>query len=479
MRFLRFLSLTSATQLVLLSNQLLLLPLQLRIWGQQATAQWFVVIAIANLATLADLGMRSAGHADLLAAVREQRPEPLIAFRQIWALTRAMFVAATTGLLFIQIFVAIKRGYYFEPWLAAVTISVALDTLVNVRGVWLDTLGHFNRVEGVFLGMVGVRMSLSAAALVLFGAPPSILAWIFLATATAGLAVQAVVLNDPPTLRVLAGGFSLIRWRSLAVIRWVVAEPASNWVRLMLPVIVFATFDAPAIVTSYVGLRAAFGVTRQVINQVARFASVRYIQTKEGAPGTAEAFALRAILFCTGLSVAASAAVIADRGRVLGHWLSGSDPALIGVISASFAVGSVAYGYQVVAGVMTRSGNVIGVAVRQYAYLGAGGVAALVGWAARSLETYLVLLALSELWIAVLFIGAIGRQVRTCALVGFACGGACLSLLWCAARVDVGGVFDSWSFEAATWSALAAALTALSTFAACAVMAGVFHRHPA
>ena len=63
---LRFVSVATATQLLLVLNQLVLLPLQLRVWGSETTAHWNVALAAAALIMAADLGLRTTGHAALL-----------------------------------------------------------------------------------------------------------------------------------------------------------------------------------------------------------------------------------------------------------------------------------------------------------------------------------------------------------------------------------------------------------------------------
>ena len=101
-RFLQFFSLTIATQGCLLINQVVLLPLELRVWGTDAVAKWVVLVAVANLAGVTDLGLRNAGHSQLLSSVQTGDAVASLEFRETWALARALVVGITAGFLAYQ-----------------------------------------------------------------------------------------------------------------------------------------------------------------------------------------------------------------------------------------------------------------------------------------------------------------------------------------------------------------------------------------
>lgn len=430
-KLLRFFSLTTASQLVLLVNQLVLLPIQLRTWGSETTADWLVVLALANIASVADLGLRNAGHADLLASARKADGAAADRFRQLWALVRLLFVLTTAALLCAQLVRDVWTGAPVRAWVLGVTVAFALETFVIVRGMWLDTLGEFVRVESVYLGLVGLRVLLSLAALLIFQASPAALGWIMLATAAGAVLLQAVVLR-PGLLRLAAGGFRDVRWRALLIVRLVVAEPVANWVRLSLPVIVLAAIASPVTVTVYVALRAVFGLVRQVVSQLARYASVRYVEQVQGDSVAANRALLRAVLFSVCAGVAISTAVLADDGRLIGRWLGAA--VVDDMIAATFAATAVGYGYQVALSLMTRTGDVAGVARRQYAYLAAAAAAAVVGLTCRSTHLYLGLIIAQELAIAGLFYSAFNDRVRR-AVFGALLAGLLLNLLlWFGSR---------------------------------------------
>ena len=441
--FLRFMSLTAATQLFLAVNQIVLLPLQLRVWGRDATAQWFVVVAIANLASIADLGLRNASHDHLLSSVQTGDEAAASGFRRTWALARALFIGLTTALIASQAVMAMRSGQHQGIWIYAVTLSFALETVVIVRGIWLDTLGHFNRVEAVYLAFVASRVVLSFAALLVFHAPPEAIAWIMLACSIAATAGQGWLLRQPKSLNFLAPGFGDLRWRALGVVRFVATEPAANWVRLSLPVVVLAAIASPLFVATFVAMRALFGMARSVISQLARYASVGYVLSVETDRAAAERLAIRYILTSTVVGVGVSSAIIADHGRIIGLWLNGADANTVGAIALSFAIGAAAYGYQVINVVLMRSGDVIGVAVRQYGFLAGAVIAAVVARLSASPVLYLGLLAAEELLIAGLFISALGPAVRRASITAFAVAVCLLVPLWFAAYFNAGGLFDA------------------------------------
>ena len=350
-----------------------------------------------------------------------------------------------------------------------------LDTLTMVRGVWFDTLGHFNKIEALYLGMMASRVTLSLIALTVFRASPAALGYIMLATSTGWMVAQALLLRAPALLAFLAGSRRDLRWRSLEMVWSVISEPAANWIRISLPVVVFAVFAPPAFITTYVALRAVFASARQVIGQLARYTSVQYVQRLTHGKATADHAALRAIFACTVIGVAVSSAVIADQGRLLRFWLGARNVQAEALVTASFVIGAIAFGYQVVAGILIRSGDVMGVAKRQYVYLGVCAAGALFAVAAvRSTSIYLALLAAQELVIAALFITALGRHVQrgSIAAVAVACGA--LSLLWTVADLDPAHAFSTTSFGAMSGSIVAAMLTT-GLVAATFILADLVH----
>jgi hypothetical protein len=411
-RLLGFLSLTLGTQAVLMLQQLLLLPMQIRVWGADAAAQWFVVIAVANVASLADLGLRVVGHAELLRIANGTASDAdRRAFAGNWTTIRLLFVGLTAILLSIQIGMAWWRGTPFHPWMAAVTITLALDTLLIVRGMYLDTLKRYRIAEGLFFAMVTARVLLQLVA-ILLGGSPAVLGWIMFATGIGAIVAQGAAIRDVPELglwRTLRGHAS---WRDIALARYTLAEPVANWVRLSLPVIVLATMASSIVVAIFVALRALFGMSRQAINQLGRFASVEFVHRHEEDPAAAARLGNRMVLLALLVGAGLALAIVADDGRLLELWLRHGDRTTATLVIGSFAVGAASYCYQLVAGIMIRMGEVRPVAMRQYVYIAVMAAGAGLAWLSgpAGLIAYLLFLGLAEVEIATSFLG--GRRAR-------------------------------------------------------------------
>jgi hypothetical protein len=404
----RFFSLTTGTQICLLANQLLLLPLQLRFWGQEQAATWFTLLAIANLATFGDLGLRNVGHDALLRATQAADGNAIRAFRSLWAIVRLLFLATASLVVMAQYFLPMQGAQGLWPVL--LITSVAIDGFIIVRGIWLDSLGHFNRVEGIFLSLLVARLCLSLPSVAIFHASPETLSWMLLATAVVGLALQVRFVPSSDLLRLTAGGFDRAMLKYLRLVPAALTEPLANWVRLSLPVLILSGIAGPAFVATFVAVRAIFGLGRQIINQLARYASVHYIHALDGARERAFLVVRRSILACTMISFMVSAAVLCDHGRLIGLWLNGSSPAVLVPVSLSFAMGACAYGYQVIAGILIRQGRINLVASCQVIYLGYSALAAAVALIVNSIPAYLILLASQEVLIAVLFFFTLERR---------------------------------------------------------------------
>jgi hypothetical protein len=305
-------------------------------------------------------------------------------------------------------------------------------------------MGQFVRVEGAFLFMVIAWLGGSIAALALFHATPLTLSLIMITISIGGSVLHCYLLRTPD-LRLFTGGFRKLRWRSLSVIPLVVADPAVTWVRVSLPVVIFAAIAPSSVVATFVALRALFGLARQIIWQVTRYASVRYIQHMDNNKRYAELIAVRGIQACALIGVAVSSAAIVDNARMLHLWL-GLTAENGHALTLSFAVGTVSIGYMVVANIMMRTGNVAGVAKRQYIYLMTTCVFAFVArYVTSDIVVYPVLLAGQEILIGSLFVASLGNRVMYASLASFLISAVMLCLLTTIVQMNVGGIFETLS----------------------------------
>jgi hypothetical protein len=288
------------------------------------------------------------------------------------------------------------------------------------------------------------------------------LAWLFLITSALALALQGRLLcRRIDVLGVFAPLPRRLSLQTLAIARHTVAEPCANWVRLSLPVLVIAAISTPGAVTTYVALRAAFGAGRSTIQQLARVASVEYLRFR--ASGRTEAagpllalFVLLAAFFGTGVA----SFIVADNMRVLGLWLTRFDRSLFQTIVLSFAVSASFYSYQIVLGLMFRSGELAWVARRHWAYVLYSALFAVAATQTKWLPLYLAALAFSEILLSASFLlprmaqagveeTAVGRR----GLVAGFVGSAIVVLFWFAVRRNVGNIFADFSSSQLTWTA--------------------------
>ena len=168
-----------------------------------------------------------------------------------------------------------------------------------------------------------------------------------------------------------------------------------------------------------------------------------YVQRFNGDKASADQIAIYAILFATLISVAVSSVSISYHGRLLSLWLGhGNVVGQVG-ITLSFAAGAAAYGYQLLAGVMIRSGAIVAVARRQYLYLFTSAVIALIAHLSRAPTLYLALLAGQEILLAGLFVSALGPTVRRVSVMAFSTATGLLAVLTLLTRLDSSGIFDS------------------------------------
>jgi len=405
-RFFRFFSFAVLTQLVLLLNQVVLLPIQLHLWGTAATATWYAAIALAAITTVADLGLRTAGHVELLQYVNEDNEVAGLHIKEIWGWIRILVWSITLLLIATQsINSLIHGGGYSVSWKAALMLAYAVETLLIIRIVFLDSLGHYSGAEATYFVFAVLRLGLALPALLFFRLQPQGLAWLFLFTSIVGVSLQGRLCSKLGVLGLLDPLPKRLSLRGIAIARYTMAEPISNWLRISLPVLVIASISTPTAVTTYVALRAVFGASRTTIQQLARVASVEYLRIRTSGNGRLAEHILIGFVQCAGfLGTAIAAAVLVDNLRILSLWLPHFDRGLFQNIVASFAASGAFYAYQIFVSLMFRVGELGEVARRQYAFVAYSAVFAVCAITQASLSLYLVLLVISEMMLSTSFL---------------------------------------------------------------------------
>jgi hypothetical protein len=458
-KFVQFFSFAAMTQVILLLNQVVLLPMQIRLWGNTETALWYAAIALATMTTLADFGLRTAGHVELLSLVRAEDADATAEFRQIWAWIRLLILLITVTLILAVLGYGAWHGMgHWQLGRPLLMMAYAFETLLIIRVVYLDSLGKYSSAESSYFFFAGTRFVLAVPALLLFRMHPLGLCWLFLATSGFGLALQGWLCDIPRELHIFARFPRKLSFSTLTLVRYTMAEPCANWARISLPVLVIGAVAPATAVTTYVALRAVYGAARTTIQQVARVASVEVLRLWEQRRWPQAEPLLSLFLLVAGLiGMALAGTVVLDNMRVLSLWLKHFDRPLFQNINLSFALSSPFYGYQIIVALSFRIGQLAMSARRQYAYLAYSALFAMAALIVRSLDVYLGLLVVAEIVLSMSFLGGqyiagdkshrstVGRRAM---MIAFA-SSALIYALWSIVRHAAGPTFTSKSVEAA------------------------------
>jgi hypothetical protein len=450
-RFMQFFSFAAMTQVILLLNQVALLPIQIRLWGIGQTAMWYAAIAAATVTTVADLGLRTAGHVQLLRLVQAKSPEAKVEFQQIWAWIRILVLLVTVVVILVDGAYGWWHGLgTWEVSRILLAVAYALETVLTIRIVYLDSLGEYSRAEASYFAFAAMRLAIAVPALLLFKIHALGLSFLFLATSMLGLLMQGWLCLIPRELSLFGRFPRQLSFRACSLARYTMAEPCANWVRLSLPVLVIAAVAPAASVTAYVALRAIYGAARTTIQQVARVASVEVLRLRiRMQMDKAESLLLFFILFAGLIGSGVASVVVLDNLRLLSLWLKHVDRSVFQTINLTFALTAPFYSYQVIVALSFRIGKLSFMARRQYAYLLYSAAFACAALLTRELLVYLALLVIAEIALSVSFMGC--RDIGGSAgcetnagwrgLAGSGAGSFLLLVLWVIVRHTGSNVF--------------------------------------
>jgi hypothetical protein len=402
----QFASLAVLTQAALLLNQLVLLPIQVRIWGTDLFAYWSSVVALACFTGVADLGLRTAGHATLMRFVNDPTDvEARRNFAHLWAWIRILVASITILLIGADfLFQHVWLGQDYPLWRAVLVLGITCEVILGVRITYLDTQGYYRESEAGYLVMLVARLILSFGALLIFHAPPYALAWIWLAIGILSVVQQSLLCRRIGLLHLfepLPPGMSI---RYLAAVRYSMADPCATWMRTQMPVVILSSIAQPVVVVAYVALRAVFGLARQTISQLSRFASVEYLSLRQaGKQELAEIHLTAMMLAAAFMASSVTAFVLVDNCRLASLWIKQLDPDAYRLVAVMFGLGNTFFTFQITQAVSRRSGEVAGVAGRQYFYMLCAGVFAVIALIAHSLLVWLVLLLVADILQALSF----------------------------------------------------------------------------
>lgn len=464
-RVLGFASLTLLTQVVLLLQQVLLIPLQIHVWGHQMTAEWYAAIAMAALCSVADLGLRSAGHAELLKHLRD--PGDTMAaerFRDIWTWIRVLVSCVTISVVAFNCCFSAFNGNRIELWPAVLIVAGGIETALIIRIIYLDSAGLYNASESGYLVFSGLRLLMSLVALTVFDIRQTGLAVIYLVSVVFAVALQGFVCRKVPALQLVKGWSSRPSFGALAIARHTIAGPCAQWVQVHLPVLILSAIASPVAVTIYVALRAIFGMARQSIQQIARAASVEYLKLRSfGRGDEAEAILSALMIFAGCLGAVLACAVMVEHRKVLETMIMATDTDFYQFVALAFGLTGSFLSSQIIINVMMRTGHVAEAARRQYGYIVFSVLAAVIALITKSPEPYLLLASVAEIASAVLFIvfPAHQRGIATTAAGRRGLPAAVISAVF---------VLIAWTAMSANSIPLTAALSDLGTVQGAAVV---------
>jgi hypothetical protein len=405
-KFFQFFSLTMLTQGVLLLNQVVLLPIQIRIWGHISTAHWYTMLAIATIVSVSDCGLRTAGHAELIRYAHDPADEQAkTEFQHLWAWIRILIFVVTITVIGLDLsYTCLYTKTPYFLWRAALVVGVALETIVYVRVMYLDSLELYRQAEAGYLLLAATRLCLAIATLTFFHSPPKVLAWIWCLSGLFAIAHQSTLCRRIGLLRLLEPMPPGLSFRTLRIAQYTMADPASGWMRAYVPVLVLSAIAQPVAVTIYVALRALFGTARQMILQLSRYASVQYVCLKESHQAAlAETQFTLCVLFAAFFASVITGIVVADNFRLASFWLVRSDPTLYAQIAITFGLASPLYAYQIMQALMLRHGKVNEIARRQYLYIVCLVVFSVVALLTKSVLLWLILILIAEVTISLSF----------------------------------------------------------------------------
>ena len=473
-RFVQFFSFAAMTQVILLLNQVVLLPMQIRLWGNSETALWYGAIALATVTTVADCGLRTAGHVELLRLARTNDPDARAEFLQVWAWIRLLILLVTAALLLAGLAYGALHGMgTWQLGRVLLTLAYAFEALLIIRIVYLDSLGEYSSAESSYFMFAAIRLVLAVPALLFFRVQPVGLCWIFLGTSVFGL-LQGWLCDIPSELRIFGGFPRRLSFGTCSLVRYTMAEPIANWARLSLPVLVIASIAPDTAVTTYVALRAIYGSARTTIQQVARVASVEVLRLVEvlrplGQRRLAPAESLLSLflLFAGLIGTAVAGVVVLDNMRLLSLWLKDFDRLLFQNINLSFALSSPFYCYQIIVALSFRVGQLALTARRQYAYLLYSALIAASTVIIKSLDVYLALLVVAEILLSISFlmrqnIGGHASHKTNAGrrgLAGSFAGAALVFAMWITVRHASSSIFTVKSVDHALQAACLLALS--------------------
>lgn len=257
---LRFLSFATLSQLAIIASQLVLLPLQIHVWGHDIVALWLSTLALTGILNVSDLGLRNAGFAALAANAPPER------FSTLWTIMRGHMGLATLAVLaVVAAWLAPRAGAEGSLFLFVLALAATAEVFLGLRVTFMEAKGLIAPAEALFFAMAASRVVIAGVLIAFFNAGPLLVSIVWLLSAVCAVCAQSFfrfVRETSPAF----GNWKLedvaAAYRDAA---WSAATPLVQWAQLQAPVIALSVFAAPALVSSFVAIRALFGTMRSIL----------------------------------------------------------------------------------------------------------------------------------------------------------------------------------------------------------------------
>lgn len=416
----------AVTQAALVAHQLLLLPMQVMLWGMEGTAQWNAALAVATLLLAADLGLKAFGHSSI--GPNNQAGGEAESFTSVWAVLRLLIAGFTLLALALTWAVHLWDDGLAPRWLGWLILAAAAECMLIARGMYMDSVGLMARAEGCYALLLCVRLAVASFALLVFQAPPDALAIIYALCGLGSLAAQSLAVRSHPQLALTAGGFRSIAPRTFRLLKYSPAYPVAYWCRFSLPVLVLSAAAPAAMVNAYVALRAVFGFGRAAIQHASRYASVQYALAVASPAGLRRHHLRFWCVACVVLGTAFALGVVLDGGYLLSKWVPGTSSSGYEWLSLTFALGAPFFANHLMIMVCMRTGGEARAARLQVVYAGLALAAAAAGLLSGSMAVYLWAWLLCELAYTAVVVRATRDQGLTRPFIAWTAAGVAVVL---------------------------------------------------
>ncbi len=405
---LRFLSYATLSQLAIIASQLVLLPLQIHSWGHDIVALWLSTLALTGILNVSDLGLRNAGFAALAANAPPER------FSTLWTIMRGHMALATLAVLaVVAAWLAPRAGAEGSLFLFVLALAATAEVFLGLRVTFMEAKGLIAPAEALFFAMAGSRVVIAAALIGFFNAGPLLISLVWLLSAVGAVCAQSLfrfVRETSPAF----GNWKLVdvatAYRDAA---WSAATPLVQWAQVQAPVIALSVFAAPALVSSFVAIRALFGTMRSILQHVSRLASIKFGDwAREKGEGRANALLLLVGAFAAWIALGFGLALFAESFTITGKLFDLPRDNNVRIIAFAVTFSTILSVHSLFTLSLARFGRFALTGIANYAYFGVIALTCLLAATLGSMPVLLGGLVFADAGLLLLVVGVTMRREK-------------------------------------------------------------------